>query len=121
MDGGITLCHYCLVIPVVVLTANSNEDARDRDYFKVAVGSNDTLVCMVTAVPLPDFTEIAILANGSREAVIVETLPSSDGMVRLVANLDTQAQEGNGTVYECVANNIIGTGRDTIVQVVQGN
>ncbi len=118
MDGGITLCHYCLVIPVVVLMASSDDDARDRDYFNVAVGSNDTLVCVVTAVPLPDFTEIAILANGSREAV---TQPSNDGMVRLVANLDTLAQEDNGTVYECVANNSIGTGRDTIVQVVQGN
>ena len=106
---------------MVVLTANSNEDARDRDSFKVAVGSNDTLVCVVTAVPLPDFTEIVILANGSRESVIVGTQPSSDGLVRLVANLDTQVQEDNGTVYECIANNSIGTGRDTIVQVVQGN
>ncbi len=106
---------------MVVLTANSNDDARDRDSFKVAVGSNDTLVCVVTAVPLPDFTEIVILANGSRESVIVGTQPSSDGLVRLVANLDTQVQEDNGTVYECIANNSIGTGRDTIVQVVQGN
>ncbi len=109
---------------MVVLTANSNDDearARARVSFKVAVGSNNTLLCVVTAVPLPDFTEIAILVNGSREAVSIETQPSSDGMVRLLANLDTQAQEDNGTVYECVANNSIGTGRDTIVQVVQGN
>ncbi len=47
--------------------ASSDDEARD--YFGVAVGSNNTLVCVVTAVLLPDFTEIAILANGSREAV----------------------------------------------------
>ena len=79
------------------------------------------LVCIVESEPPPDLIEIVfIVMNGSSRTVLANNTSPVEGQLTLRSNF-TPSLEDNKTVYECLAENDVGTGLDQITIIVQGD
>ena len=85
------------------------------------VNRNDSLICVVLAIPQPSFVEIvSIGVDGERQ--LVERMEVTESLVQyeLIVEVIPTSLEESGTVYECRSQNSQGNGTDNITLIVQG-
>ena len=78
------------------------------------------LVCTVESEPPPDLIEIASIVNGSSRTVVANSTPPAEVLRSSLRSIFTPSLNDNG-VYECLAENEVGTGSDQITIIVQGD